>query len=114
MRNRWQFWGLVLAVLLIVISPSLGGDPDWELATKNAAVVGMLLICLAGFELARHHRWTDVGQLMIGLWLTGSPHLLGYQSDGFFMRWHGTIGVVLAVLALFSLFQLQIRKLLRR
>jgi SPW repeat-containing protein len=103
-RNRWQFWGLVFSVFLIVLTPSLAGDADWEIGAINAAAVGILLIALAGFELVHHQSWTDVCELGLGLWLVASPYLLGYANAGNFARGHGAIGVLLAVLALLSVF----------
>jgi hypothetical protein len=110
LRNRWQFWGLVFSVFLIVMTPSLAGEADWEIGAINAAAVGVLLLALAGFELVQHQFWTDVGQLALGLWLAGSPVLLDYESADNFALGHGAIGVLLVVLALLSLFGGRIRK----
>jgi hypothetical protein len=110
LRNRWQFWGLVFSVFLIVLTPSLAGEADWEIGAINAAVVGILLIVLAGFELVHHRFCTDVGQLVLGLWLTGSPHLLDYGSADNFARGHKAIGTLLVLLALLSLFGDRIHK----
>ena len=110
LRNRWQFWGLVLCVVLIVMTPSFAGEADWEIGAINAAAVGLLLLVLAGLELVHHQSWTDVGQFALGLWLAGSPFLLDYESADNFAIGHVAIGVLLVVLALLSLFGGRIRK----
>jgi len=109
-RNRWQFWSLILSIFLIVMMAPLAGEADWEIGAINAAAVGLLLLALAGVELVHHQVWTDVGQLALGLWLAGSPHLLGYANAGNFALGHAAIGTVLVVLALLSLFRGRSRK----
>ena len=92
------------------MTASLAGEADWEIGAINAATVGLLLLALAGVELVHHQVWTDLGQLALGLWLAGSPHLLGYANAGNFALGHAAIGTVLVVLALHSLFLGRSRK----
>ena len=112
-RSQWQFWALLLSVLLVAISPSLSDNgAAWEAGAVNAAVTGVILLVLAVFSVERHAYWIDGCQIGSGLWLMGSPYLLGYGNTGLAQR-HFAIGVVLVAIGAFSLLQERICRLLR-
>jgi hypothetical protein len=106
--DDWQFWGLVLTVFLIVMLP-LGDEPNREMALANAAAVGLILIAIALLAFAQHQVWTNIGQLLLGLWLAGSPRLLGYWTPTGIAQWHQALGGFLASLARLSLWLCHIR-----
>jgi hypothetical protein len=112
-RRQWQFWALLLSVLLVAISPSLRDNGTaWEAGAINAAVTGMILLVLAVFSVERHACWTDGCQIGGGLWLTSSPYMLGYGSTVLAQR-HFAIGMVLIASGVFSLLQERIGRLFR-
>lgn len=112
-RSQWQFWALLLIVLLVSISPSLSDNgAAWEAGAINAAATGVILLVLAVFNVERHAYWTDRCQIGSGLWLMGSPYLLGYGNTSLAQR-HFAIGVVLVAIGAFSLLQERICRLFR-
>ena len=69
-----------------------GDEPNREIALANAAAVGLVLIALALLEFARHQVWVDIGELLLGFWLAGSPRLLGYWTPAGIAQWHQALG----------------------
>jgi len=106
--DHWKFWGLILTVFLIVMIP-FGDEPNREIALANAAAVGLVLIALALLEFARHQVWVDIGELLLGFWLAGSPRLLGYWTPAGIAQWHQALGGFVMTLALLSLWFSYIR-----
>jgi hypothetical protein len=100
--NRWQFWGLIASVFLILMTP-LGNDRISNIGLENVAAVAFVLLVLACGEFARHHHWTDFAQLALGCWLAYSPYLLGYWTNTTMTSWHQLSGALVAGFALLSI-----------
>lgn len=107
-RNRWQFWGLILSVFLILMTP-LGDEPVSNIGLGNTAAVALVLLGLACGEFAQHYNLTDVIQLVLGFWLAYSPYLLGYWSKATMTSWHQLVALGLVALALFSILYNSVR-----
>lgn len=87
----------------------LGNESSRDIALGNAAAVGIVLVALACLEFVQHQLWTDVCQLLLGVWLAGSPRLLGYWTPVGIAQWHQALGGFLVALALLSLWRCKIR-----
>jgi hypothetical protein len=110
-RNRWQFWGLLSCVFLLSVGSSFSTSSEaWEMGALNAAAAALLLLGLAVFDVENRAPWTDFCQIAIGLWMSLSPHFLGYEPIEMARR-HFAIGLVLVVLGVFSLLQESICRL---
>jgi hypothetical protein len=104
-HRTWEDWAGISLGILIVLSPLLAGQYEPEAAMLNAAIVGVLVLALAAFELVDLHRSEEAGQLACGLWLIASPFTFGYADGGALMYWHFGLGAIVALLAAFELWQ---------
>ncbi len=108
-HRSWEDWfGMVLG-LLMAVSPWVVEDHVSRAAAWNAVVVGVLLFFLAELEYAVFHRWEEIGELALGLWLIASPYFFGFYTAGAFRFWHSTIGGLVILLAALELWQDQER-----
>jgi hypothetical protein len=76
----------------------------------KASSATLLLMRLAVLDFENRAPWTDFCQIAIGLWMSLSPHFLGYEPIEMARR-HFAIGLVLVVLGVFSLLQESICRL---
>ena len=53
----------------------------------------------------RLRRWEDIAQLASGLWLAASPFVFDYAHQDHLRFWHWSLGALVAVLAIFELWQ---------
>ena len=90
---------------LIIISPWIAGGSDSQFAVLNAFVVGLAVISVAGLELSALQRWEEWIELALGLWLTASPWMLGYNNLSSLTAMHVALGIMVAMLACFELWQ---------
>ncbi len=90
---------------LIIISPWIAGGSDLQFAVLNAFVVGLAVISIAGLELSVVQRWEEWIELALGLWLTASPWTLGYDHLSSLTAMHVALGIAVAMLACFELWQ---------
>ena len=65
----------------------------------NAAVVGVVLLLLAQFELIRSRRWEEMAEMACGLWMIASPFVFGYARAGETRTWHWLLGAAVVALA---------------
>jgi hypothetical protein len=104
-HRTWEDWlGIVIGVL-IGLTPSITGQADNQSVVYNAALVGVLVLALAAFELVDLHRWEEAGEIVCGLWLIASPFTFGYAEAGMLRYWHFILGAVVVLLAVLELWQ---------
>ena len=78
---KWQDWASFALGLWLAVSPWLAGYADNEVATTNAAFVGIALALCAHFETgfcAVAGEWLHV---LAGLWLMSAPFVLGFDGS---------------------------------
>ena len=78
--RRWQDWASFAAALWLAISPWLADYAAHDVATANAAVVGLALALTAHFGFSCDHLSTEWLNLAGGLWLIAAPFALGFES----------------------------------
>jgi hypothetical protein len=100
--RNWRDITIVALALLLAVSPWLLGYADLPAATWNAVVVGAVLGAGAAAVIVWRPYWPDFIVAFFAFWLAMGPRILGYDD-----RWIPTIladaiGVVVIVLALWS------------
>jgi O-antigen/teichoic acid export membrane protein len=104
-HHTWEDWvGMALGVV-IGFSPWYTGQQGDAVVSWNAVIVGALVLALAALELAGLQRWEEVCEIVCGLWLVASPFMFGYIGAGTLGYWHFVLGVLVALLAAWELWQ---------
>jgi hypothetical protein len=102
-HRTWEDWLGIGLGCLIAISPWIAGETGTWAVTLNAVLVGVVIVCLAAFELVDLRRWEEIGAFLVGLWLIASPYVLGYS--GALRIWHLVLGAAVVVLAMVEYWQ---------
>ena len=90
---------------LIIATSWLANDVGSTNAALNAAIVGILVLALAGSEFVDLHRWEEGLETACGLWLIASPFVFGYADAGALRYWHFVLGIAVVLLAVMELRQ---------
>ncbi len=111
-HQTWEDWAVILLGLFLLLIPwsSWGsGDPQHAAISNaslvNASVVGVALILLGAFELARLNRPIEFGILACGLWLMASPYMFSFMAVKSLAVWFYMTGAVATGLGLLELWQ---------
>ena len=80
-QRRWQDWASFALGLWLAVSPWLADYADHNVATTNAAVIGLLLAVSAHFGASCEHASCEWMSMLAGLWLLGAPFLLGFETQ---------------------------------
>lgn len=96
---------LVLAGILFV-APWLFGFADRQTASWNAWISAALIAAATAFAFAQLSVWEEWADALVGLWIAISPWLLGFADMANAMWSHVVIGLGVAALALYELWQL--------
>ena len=104
-HRTWEdYLGLGLAVA-VGLSPWFREEFLPGRVYANAAVLGVILLLLAQFELIRTRRTEELAELACGLWLITSPFVFGYGTAGALRYWQWVLGAAVVVLAAFEYWQ---------
>lgn len=99
-------WEDILSMILgvvVVLSPAFFQFTDSVLVTFSTCMTGTLIFAVAGLEMVGVRRWEEVIELLLGAWLVAAPFVLGYA--GMERSLHVAIGLAVAILAVFELWQ---------
>ncbi|NNE24101.1 MAG: hypothetical protein HKN11_15970 [Rhizobiales bacterium] len=99
---------MILGVL-VVLSPWLSNAATDPALMITTGFVGVLIIAMAGLEMVSLRRWEETIETLCGAWLIASPFVFGY--GGALRSWHIALGALVALLALYELWQDWDRKL---
>jgi predicted MFS family arabinose efflux permease len=101
--KHWQ--DAVNAVLgaWLVVSPWLVGYSGDNTPTIHAVIVGALLLAAALGAILVPRAWEEWTELALGLWLIASPWVLGFSAQAQVMQTAVATGIVVAILALWTL-----------
>lgn len=100
--RHWQDAVNALLGLWLVISPWLFVYAGHTAAAWNAWVVGVIVLVAAIAALTRFHEWEEWVNAVLGLWLIISPWLTGYAEVTAAVWNHVIVGILTAVLAVWS------------
>src|ERR1044071_9903481 len=79
-QRRWQDWASFALGLWLAVSPWLADYAGHNVATTNAAVIGLLLAVSAHFGASCEHASCEWVSLLAGLWLVAAPFTLGFDA----------------------------------
>ncbi|HWK67102.1 MAG TPA: SPW repeat protein [Rhizobiaceae bacterium] len=102
-------WEDILTMILgfvILISPMFRffGDPGGDRRVIwITALVGAAIIVLSALEQYALRRWEEFLVLIAGVWMIISPYVFNY--GGTLRTWHVVLGALVALIALFELWQ---------
>ena len=86
----------------LVISPWALRYASDSIATRNAVIVGALLIAAAAGAMLVPRAWEEWTEMVFGLWLVVAPMVLGFGGDQTAQLVAVATGVVVAALALWT------------
>lgn len=104
-NRTWVDWLALALGIAIVLAPWVTLETADRSVVINAAVAGVAVMILAELDLLSVRRWTEAGQLMLGLWVAASPIALGYGGAGTLRFWHFLAGILVAALGAMALWQ---------
>ena len=104
-HRTWEDGTGLLLGLTIGLSPWFYDESTVPVVLLNSALTGLAVLMLAQLQLIRLRRWEDIAQLACGLWLFASPFIFDYAHQDHLRFWHWALGVLVAGLALFELWQ---------
>jgi hypothetical protein len=104
-HRTWEDGTGLLLGLTIGLSPWFYDEPTVPVVLLNSALSGLAVLMLAQLQLIRLRRWEDIAQIACGLWLSASPFIFDYSHQDHLRFWHWGLGALVAVLALFELWQ---------
>jgi hypothetical protein len=104
-HRTWEDWAGIALSITIILSPWMArqsSDPGVVLIT---ALLGLILLTLAQYELVKPHRSVELVELACGVLVMALPVLLGYADSGQLRAWHFVLGGLVTSLALLELWQ---------
>jgi hypothetical protein len=102
-HRTWEDWVGIGLSISIILSPWMArqsADPGVVMVT---ALVGLMLLTLAQYELVKAHRSVEMVELALGIVVMALPFLLGYAGQ--LMAWHFALGALISSLAILELWQ---------
>jgi len=102
--QHWQDIVSVVVGLWLIASPWTLGIHGPLAAQGNFVVLGAVLIGFVVTEFFIQESWEEWSELVIGLWLVGSPWVLEFTDNRVAMQNAIGCGLLLSVLALWVLF----------
>jgi O-antigen/teichoic acid export membrane protein len=104
-HRTWEDGVGLMAGLMIGLSPWFYDEPVVPVVVLNSGLIGLAVLALAQLELVHLQRWQEIAQLACGLWLSASPFIFHYAHQNHLRLWHWALGSVVAVVAVFELWQ---------
>jgi SPW repeat len=104
-HRTWQDWVLLGLGIVIGLSPWIAGQTADQGALICSAVIGVLVVLLAQFELVGLRRSHEFAQLACGAALMIAPLVLGYAAAATLKYWHYALGALVGLLAVLELWQ---------
>jgi predicted MFS family arabinose efflux permease len=74
--DHWKDWLSWVLGFWLLLSPWIMGYADDNSATRNAVIVGFMLIFTEAVTLTAFRRWEEWASFLIGAWLLASPFVL--------------------------------------
>jgi hypothetical protein len=106
--RHWQDWASWVLALWLLISPWAMDFSLEEPATRNAVIVGALLLALEVVTLSAFGTWEEWGNIIIGAWLVLSAFVLPLANAGARLNFI-VVGAIVVALALYELWDLKQR-----
>ncbi|MGY8662937.1 SPW repeat protein [Bradyrhizobium sp. UFLA05-109] len=109
-HRTWEDWCGMLLGALIVASPWFPIQDHavivgHQAVILNAVAAGLVVFGLSQLEYVALQRWQEIATILVGLWLTVSPYVLGYSGEGFLRVYHTSLGALVVLLGILQLWQ---------
>jgi hypothetical protein len=101
--KHWQDAANAALGFWLMLSPWALGFQGMSMAMSNAVVMGLALVAVALGAMLLPQAWEEWSEGTLGLWLMASPWLLGFGWQRDAMLSTALTGLVVAVLALWTL-----------
>jgi hypothetical protein len=100
--KQWEDWcGWALGIWLVLSPWTLRFEFDGP-ATRNAVIVGFLVILMEAVTLSAFRTWEEWINIALGGWLAISPWIIGVTSAAAKMNFV-TVGALIVALALYEI-----------
>ena len=105
--KHWQdYANMVLAIILFVTPWVLGyadqPSPAWNTWVSAVVIAGLAIAAVMAFA-----EWEEWLELVLGLWVAVSPWILGFAGNVTATWAHVAIGILVAVIAAWELYQVR-------
>ena len=104
--KQWEDWSCWLLGFWLFLSPWILSFDNDPIATRNAVIIGFLLVLVEGVTLVSFRAWEELANIAIGVWLIASPFVFGMTRGAATVNFI-CIGALVIVLALFELWQIR-------
>jgi hypothetical protein len=99
---QWHVVANVLLGIWLAVSPWVLDYAGQTAAAWNASMIGLAIALVSASALLAYRKWEDWIIALLAAWLMASPYILGFGTMPA-ARWtHFVVGVLVAVLALWS------------
>lgn len=103
--RKGQDWTNLALAAALFISPWALRFADMPMPARDAWAVSIALGILALFALSAFAAWQDWVRFVLGLWLVASPWLLGFAAARHAMWAHVVIGVLVAAMSAWAVWE---------
>jgi hypothetical protein len=104
--KQWQDWSSWLLGIWLLLSPWMLSFDSESTATRNAVLVGALLLVVEVVELSAFRNWEEWINVALGAWLIVSPWTLGIVSSA--AKWNFVVvGALVLILAAYELWEMR-------
>jgi hypothetical protein len=104
-HRSWEDWAGIALSLSIILSPWMARQSSDPGVVMITALLGLMLLTLAQYELVKAHRSVELVELACGIAVMALPLLLGYSAAGQLRFWQFGLGGLVVSLALLELWQ---------
>src|SRR6266540_3582866 len=107
--KRKEAFADVLNLILgawLFLSPWIAGFSGAGVPARNAWILGVVVAIVAIAALAAFAEWEEWINLVLGLWVLGSPWVLGFAANAVAMWVHVLTGLAVAVVAAVELWMI--------
>jgi hypothetical protein len=102
--RQWEDWCDWALGLFLILSPWILLFQKDDVATKNAVIVGFLVVLTEGVTLSVFRPWEEWINVALGAWLVISPWVLNVTSSAAKVSFV-VVGAIIAALALYEVRQ---------
>ena len=101
--RQWQDSANFILGLWLIISPWVLGYASSMVPTWNALIVGVIIAVAAASTLVAFHQWEEWVNVVLAVWLIISPWILGFSAMAAAVSNQVIVGIVVGVLAIWSM-----------
>ncbi len=106
LKTRWRDIANLILGGWLFVSPWILTDAPVPAAAWNAYGMGVVIAVFAILALLDFHEWEEWLSVLFGVWLIAAPWVLGFEVVGAAVWNQITVGVVVGLMALWSLYDL--------